>query len=206
LPYRSLVVAAASAALMAMTLTPAGAQSAPAGDGRERILCNASGLKNAVGLLIESRVDPLTEEKADAALNNRRRVTGQLAALGRLFSFTDERCGRIEAATTGARLAGFEDRGPVYPDGADNDPATGEQTLRDPPCGYRLDAAQYEDVEDEPGPARRRVPAGRERRVRTTAAVGASWSRCFSIGARHTTSHRRERSAPVESGGVHHPG
>src|SRR6185312_11080191 len=66
-----------------------------------------------------------------------------------LLAFTDERRGRIEAATTAARLAGFKDRGPVFLGGADNEPATPEQTLEDPPCGYRLDAAQYADVKDE---------------------------------------------------------
>lgn len=120
-----------------------------AGDGQERILRNISGLKHAVGLLVESRIDALSEaEKADRALNQRRRVGSQQTALGGLLDFTEEQRARIRAATALSRMTGLADRGPVYVGGADNDPAGPSEILTDPPCGYLLDAAQYAGVKD----------------------------------------------------------
>ncbi|MFJ9412707.1 M14 family metallocarboxypeptidase [Streptomyces sp. NPDC101227] len=119
-----------------------------AGDGQERILRNTAGVKGSVGLLVETRVDALTDaEKADPALNNKRRVASQLAALNGAFTFLDRHRARIEAATTAARTAGHADRGPVYLGGADNDPASDDEVLADPPCAYRLDAGQFRRVE-----------------------------------------------------------
>ncbi|MBT2507950.1 M14 family metallocarboxypeptidase [Streptomyces sp. ISL-98] len=121
-----------------------------AGDGQERILRNTAGVKHSVGLLVETRVDPLTPaEKKDPALNNRRRVGTQLSALTGALTFADERRAGIKRATAQARLTGFADRGPVYLGGADNDPAEPTEIIQDPPCGYHLSSSQYADVEDE---------------------------------------------------------
>ncbi|GAA3988020.1 M14 family metallocarboxypeptidase [Streptomyces sp. NBC_01352] len=118
-----------------------------AGDGQERILRNMSGIKHSLGLLIESRVEPLTD--VGEAVNNERRVDSQLAALKGLFGFTGERRAQVEAATNTARLAGYADTGPVYVGGADNDPPEPAEVIPDPPCGYRLTTDQYAQVRDE---------------------------------------------------------
>ncbi|WP_175408806.1 M14 family metallocarboxypeptidase [Streptomyces sp. TRM64462] len=121
-----------------------------AGDGQERILRNTTGLKHAVGLLVETRVDALTDaEQNDPSVNHRRRFDGQRAALDGAFRFVDERRARIAAATAASRLTGYADRGPVHLGGADNDPPEPGETLQDPPCAYRLDQARHTAYADE---------------------------------------------------------
>ncbi|WP_328540702.1 M14 family metallopeptidase [Streptomyces sp. NBC_00344] len=121
-----------------------------AGDGQEGILRNMAGIKNAVGLLVESRTDAPdgTGASPDPASRLRHRVAVQLAALKGALRYADRRRGRLDAVTDAARAAGLDDRGPVYLAGADNDPPDAAQILADPPCGYRLTAAQYTRVQD----------------------------------------------------------
>lgn len=121
-----------------------------AGDGQERILRNTIGVKNALGLLVETRQIPLSgEEQNDPAVNNRRRVDSHLVAVQATLRMLVEHRAEIERATTEARLAGLRNEGPVYFGGADNEPPAPGDVENNPPCGYRLTGEQYTQVADE---------------------------------------------------------
>ncbi|QUH01111.1 carboxypeptidase [Saccharopolyspora erythraea] len=135
-----------------------------AGDGQERILRNTVGVKNAVGLLVESRVEPLAGE--DAATNNRRRVGSHLTSVQATLRMFTERRDQIESAISKASLDGLANRGPLYFGGADNEPPAPEDVEKSPACAYRLtveQAARFGEVLDLHGV--HSIPAGEGRIV-----------------------------------------
>ncbi|GHA76979.1 M14 family metallocarboxypeptidase [Streptomyces termitum] len=117
-----------------------------AGDGQERILRNTAALKGAVSLLAETREDPLDPAgERDPALDRRRRVATHLTTVAAVLSYTAERSGPLTAATR--PTAPFP--GPLHlGGGTDDDPAAPDDTLADPPCGYRLGPAAYARIRD----------------------------------------------------------
>lgn len=121
-----------------------------AGDGDEGILRNAMGLRHVLGILTETRVDGDIRqgpaELADTAALQRRRVASDMAILRGLERFMDEQ-GAMAASLTAAAAArkaaeGADRSAPVYFGGADNMPATAEQTVSPPPCSYGLTAGE----------------------------------------------------------------
>ncbi|SHF40773.1 M14 family metallopeptidase [Streptoalloteichus hindustanus] len=137
-----------------------------AGDGQERILRNTVGLKHAVGMLLESKVDPRdAAEEADPALNARRRVDSQLITLRSTLRMVDERRTSIALATGLSRASAATNRGPISFAGADNEQPAPDQVETNPPCGYRLTGEQVAEVGDELElHGVRSVPAGGGRR------------------------------------------
>lgn len=115
-----------------------------AGDGQERILRNTTGIKHALGLLVETNTDPNPGEDIPAAA--RRRVSSQLDGVTGTLRMIKERRGQIEAATTLSRVTAPFKRGPIYFGGADNQAPAPEKVEQNPPCGYQLTAAQLASV------------------------------------------------------------
>src|SRR5690606_16363817 len=112
---------------------------------------NTIGVKNALGLLVETRQIPLSgEEQNDPAVNNRRRVDSHLVAVQATLRMLVEHRAEIERATTEARLAGLRNQGPVYFRGADNDPPPPGDLANNPPGGYRPTGEQ--DTQDAAAP------------------------------------------------------
>jgi len=120
-----------------------------AGDGDEGILRNAMGLRHALGILVETRVDADARqgagELADAAAVANRRVASHRAVLAGLLRFLDERGAEAARVTAEAAVRkeqeGRSRSAPVYFGGADNAEPTADQVLTPPPCGYQLDGA-----------------------------------------------------------------
>ncbi|RSM70287.1 DUF2817 domain-containing protein [Kibdelosporangium aridum] len=115
-----------------------------AGDGQERILRNTTGLKHALGLLVETNVDPNPGEDVPAAA--RRRVVSQQYAVDGTLKLVVERRVQLETATTVSRLTAPFQRGPIFFGGADNEAPPAGEVEPNPPCGYRLTSAQYTQV------------------------------------------------------------
>ncbi len=115
-----------------------------AGDEDEGILRNAAGLRHAIGILVETRVDMRVspDELISSAAVSLRRVESHKQAIRDTFRFMREQESIVELATEGApnRKAkeGRERSAPVYFGGADNDPPEPNQIQNPPPCGYDL--------------------------------------------------------------------
>lgn len=119
-----------------------------AGDGDEGILRNTAGLRHAIGILVETRVDMGTspEDIGTPAAVNLRRVASHEGAIADTLRFMREQESIVELATEGAPLRkareGRERSAPVYFGGADNDPPQDSEVADPPPCGYRLSGEQ----------------------------------------------------------------
>ncbi|ROP43674.1 M14 family zinc carboxypeptidase [Pseudokineococcus lusitanus] len=122
-----------------------------AGDGDERIMRNAVGLKHTVGQLTESQTRALTaEEQADPTVNTNRRVdTNVLALRGSLDMLRTQgaelRRETAAAEREAARL-GAAGEGYIRFGGADNVLPTSSELLLDPPCAYDLTGEQLDAV------------------------------------------------------------
>lgn len=129
-----------------------------AGDEDEGIMRNAMGLRNAVGILVETAVsmstnpEQLPSEIGSAAATARRRVASHQTVLDCTFSFMAANGDEVAEATAYAALAktaeGNALNQPVFYGGADNQEPDPELVVYPPPCRYvlgPLDAAVITD-------------------------------------------------------------
>ncbi len=122
-----------------------------AGDGDERIMRNAVGLKHTVGQLTESQVRALApDEQADPRVNANRRVETNVLALRGSLDMLRTRGGELrretDAAEREATRLGAAGEGRIALGGADNEPPAADRLLLEPPCAYVLTAEQHEAV------------------------------------------------------------
>ncbi len=125
-----------------------------AGDADEGIMRNTMGLRHALGILVETRVDgdPRTglSEPASTTATQNRRVNSHMSVLAGLVRFMRERGGeaaQVTAAAEARKVAEGQARNaPVYFGGADNQEPTAAQIQNPPPCGYSLTADQLGKV------------------------------------------------------------
>jgi hypothetical protein len=117
-----------------------------AGDGDEGIMRNAMGLRNALGILVETRVDADARNGPAEVLGepavNQRRVAAHLSVSHGALRFLRERGEAAAAATEGANERMAMDKRPVYFGGGDNAEPAAEDVVDPAPCGYSLTKTQ----------------------------------------------------------------
>jgi len=120
-----------------------------AGGKDERIFRNMAGLRHAAGMLTETVTSALPGE-TPVESRNRRVDTHTTAQAAALEFFQDNRhdvASTTDSAAMRATRQGEIGAGPIYIDGADNEPAGPEDTLSRNACSYSLTAEQYDEVE-----------------------------------------------------------
>ena len=130
-----------------------------AGDEDEGIMRNAMGLRNAIGILIETAVsmsnnpEQLPNEIGSAAATARRRVASHRTVIDCTLAYMDANGDAVADATSYAALAkaaeGAALNQPVYFGGADNEAPAASDVLYPPPCHYVLGPADALALADE---------------------------------------------------------
>ncbi|MFA1820856.1 M14 family zinc carboxypeptidase [Virgibacillus oceani] len=142
-------------------------------DGWEALLQNTAGLKNHVGLLVETRRRPGPTRPAEGdentlvttPENQQRRVYTQLWSFRQMLDFYQENIPAIQQAIINTETAASNNEGPVYLDGMRDVPVTPPVNrpptmILDPaPCGYLIDENQYTNEDGQTPSVRDRLNA-----------------------------------------------